>query len=87
MRSGPARPSALESDYYWMYDDGWGGSTAATVNGACSPLSPGGCWEHRDIILHEYANCPSGPPVLSMGAAQHGASLATLVVELVRSAV
>jgi hypothetical protein len=73
-------PSTLESDYYWMYDDGWGGSRSATVNGACSPLSPAGCWQHRDIVLHEFANCPSGAPVLSMGAAQRGASIAALVV-------
>jgi hypothetical protein len=72
--------SVLEADYYWMYDDGWGGSTGATVNAACSPLSPGGCWAHRDILLHEYASCPAGPPVLSMGAAQRGGSIAALFV-------
>ena len=31
--------------------------------------NPSGCWGHRDIILHQFAGCPSGPPVLSMGAA------------------
>jgi ribosomal protein L24E len=59
--------SVLEADYYWMYNDGWGGS--ATTNAACSPATASGCWGHRDIILHQFANCPTGPPVLSMGAA------------------
>ena len=58
---------ALEADYYWMYDDGYSG--ASTTNALCTLSNPGECWGHRDIILHEYANCPSGPPVLSMGAA------------------
>ena len=72
--------SLLEADDYWMYDDGWGGSPAATVNGSCRPATPGGCWAHRDIILHEYASCPAGPPVLSMGAAQRGGSIAIVFV-------
>jgi hypothetical protein len=59
--------SVLEADYYWMYDDGYSGS--ATSNSACSASDPSGCWGHRDIILHQFAGCPSGPPVLSMGAA------------------
>ena len=59
--------SVLEADYYWMYDDGYSGS--ATSNSACSAADPSGCWGHRDIILHQFGGCPSGPPVLSMGAA------------------
>jgi hypothetical protein len=59
--------SVLEADYYWMYDDGYSGSS--TSNSACSPSTPSGCWGHRDIMLHGFANCPSGPPILSMGAA------------------
>ncbi len=59
--------SILEADYYWMYDDGWSGST--TTNAACGLLSLQDCWGHRDIILHGFSNCPTGPPVLSMGAA------------------
>ncbi len=36
----------LGSNYYWMYDDGYGG-----INGDCpSPGAPG-CWGHRDDIL------------------------------------
>ncbi len=73
----------LEADFYWMYDDGWGGTS--TTNELCSPSNPSECWGHRDIILHEYANCPSGPPVLSMGAAYspngyNGGSLAAIFV-------
>ena len=59
--------SVLEADYYWMYDDGYSGSS--TSNSACSMSNPSGCWGHRDIILHQFANCPTGPPALSMGAA------------------
>jgi hypothetical protein len=59
--------SALAADYLWMYDDGSGGSS--TTNASCSVATPAGCWTHRDIILHEFGNCPTGPPVLSMGAA------------------
>jgi hypothetical protein len=59
--------SVLEADYYWMYDDGYSGSS--TSNFACSASNPSGCWAHRDIVLHQFAGCPSGPPVLSMGAA------------------
>jgi hypothetical protein len=75
--------SVLEADYYWMYDDGWSGST--TTNAACSLADPSGCWGHRDIILHPFANCPSGAPVLSMGAAfspggYSGGSMAAILV-------
>jgi hypothetical protein len=75
--------SVLEADYYWMYDDGYSGSS--TSNSACSLSTPSGCWGHRDIILHEFANCPSGPPILSMGAAfssegSSGGSIAAIFV-------
>jgi hypothetical protein len=59
--------SVLEADYYWMYDDGYSGSS--TTNSACSLSNQTGCWGHRDIILHQFANCPAGPPILSMGGA------------------
>ena len=79
-----ALSSVLEADYYWMYSDGWGG-TSGTSNEACSQANPAECWGHRDIILHEYANCPNGPPVLSMGAAYSstgyaGGSIAAIFV-------
>ncbi len=74
--------SVPEADYYWMYDDGWGGSS--TTNAACTLASPSGCWGHRDIILHPYGSC-AGPPVLSMGAAfspsgYYGGSVAAIFV-------
>jgi ribosomal protein L24E len=56
--------SVLQADYYWMYDDGLGG-----FNLSCTPISTSECWGHRDIVLHEFGSCPTGPPVLSMGAA------------------
>jgi hypothetical protein len=75
--AGQASP--LAADYLMMYDDGFGGS--ATTNTACSPSTPSGCWIHRDIILHEFGGCPTGPPVLSMGAANSsGGSIAALLV-------
>ena len=76
--------SVLEMDYYWMYDDGWGGSLAATSNGACTAASSAGCWGHRDVILHAFGACAGGvAPVLSMGAAYAGTgggSMAAVVV-------
>ena len=43
--------NVLVADYIWMYDDGWGGSAAATSNIDCTqPTSPG-CWAHRDELL------------------------------------
>ena len=77
--------SVLEADYYWMYDDGWSGSS--TTNVACGGASSSDCWGHRDIILHQFANCPSGPPVLSMGGAfsPSGYSGGSLTAELVSS--
>jgi hypothetical protein len=75
--------SVLEADYYWMYDDGWSGSS--TTNAACTPSNPSACWGHRDIILHSFPNCPSGTPYLSMGAAfsrtgYAGGSIAAILV-------
>ncbi|HTU37009.1 MAG TPA: hypothetical protein VMF35_03275 [Acidimicrobiales bacterium] len=75
--------SVLEADYYWMYDDGYSGTS--TTNAACSPSNASECWGHRDIILHSFPNCPSGAPVLSMGAAYSssgytGGSIAAILV-------
>ena len=72
--------SALEADFYWMYDDGFSGPS--TINASCTPASPSGCWLHRAIILHQFADCPTGPPVLSMGAAYsptRGGSIAVVL--------
>ena len=76
--------SALEADYYWMYDDGWGGSAAATTDAPCTSATSAGCWGHRDVILHAFSSCAGGAaPTLSMGAASSptgGGSLAALMV-------
>ena len=75
--------SVLEADYYWMYDDGYSGSS--TSNAACSSSNTSGCWGHRDIVLQGFAGCQSGPPILSMGAAfssggYSGGSIAAIFV-------
>jgi hypothetical protein len=63
--------NVFESDYYWMYSDGWGGLSAPTSNIACVILTGPDCWGHRDIILQPLTNnCAGGtPPTLLMGAA------------------
>jgi hypothetical protein len=61
--------NVIEADYYWMYDDGWGGLLGETTNAACNLLDLGACWGHRDIMLTEFPNCGASAPVLSMGAA------------------
>jgi hypothetical protein len=81
--AGNLSSNILEADYYWMYNDGWSGST--TTNAACGLLTLSECWGHRDIILHEFPSCPTGPPVLSMGAAYSpsgyaGGSLTAILV-------
>jgi hypothetical protein len=43
--------SVLAADYIWMYDDGWGGSAAATSNVVCTSARAAGCWAHRDELL------------------------------------
>ena len=43
--------NVLAADYIWMYDDGWGGSAAATSNVACTSAHAAGCWAHRDELL------------------------------------
>jgi hypothetical protein len=68
--------NVFEADYYWMYEDGWGGLLSATSNAACNLLSASGCWGHRDIILHQFAGCGGAAPTLSMGAAYSEAGYA-----------
>jgi hypothetical protein len=56
----------LASDFYWMYDDGYGSGNLDCT----SPDAPS-CWGHRDNILGTFlfgGNC-SGPSALVMGAA------------------
>ena len=54
---------ALESDYGYMYNDGWGGSIQNTSNISCTSATAFGCWGHRYNILFN----PGVP--LSFGAA------------------
>jgi hypothetical protein len=77
--------NVFEADYYWMYDDGYGGLLGVTSNAACSLLSSSECWGHRDIILHSFPTCNGGAPVLSMGAAYsssgyEGGSIAAVLI-------
>ncbi len=57
--------SVLAADYIWMYDDGWGGSAAATSNVACTTASAAGCWAHRDELL---GNDPGYNPGVGLSA-------------------
>jgi hypothetical protein len=75
--------SVVEADYFWMYDDGWGGTASETSNEMCSPSAPSECWGHRDIILHTFSSCGTEAPTLTMGAAfasaYPGGSIATII--------
>jgi hypothetical protein len=53
--------SVLAADYFWMYDDGWGGSAATTSNIDCTSPSAAGCWGHRDELLG--SDAPYNPGV------------------------
>jgi hypothetical protein len=44
---------AMDSDYGWMYQDGWGGADD-TSNLDCTSPTAAGCWGHRDNILGPY---------------------------------
>jgi hypothetical protein len=43
--------SPLNADYFWMYEDGWGGSAARTFNSSCTSSGAAACWAHRDQLL------------------------------------
>jgi hypothetical protein len=53
--------SVLVADYMWMYDDGWGGSHAATANVACTSAGAAGCWGHRAELLGSDPGYNPGP--------------------------
>ena len=55
--AGTSQANALVVDYYWMYDDGWGGSSSTTMNQTCSGPTDPSCWLHRDNILTGCPNC------------------------------
>jgi len=59
--------SALDADYDWMYDDGYGGP-----NSDCQTLEVQGCWGHRDNILGAY------PTRTRFIARSSGSSLSTV---------
>ncbi len=43
--------NALEADYSWMYDDGYG-----SANASCTSPTSSGCWGHRANILATFGN-------------------------------
>ena len=84
--------SVLAADYIWMYDDGWGGSRAATSNIACTSPSAGGCWGHRDELLgydpgyNPGVGLDASSVEVGVGFAQVGsASSFTVLIERVKS--
>jgi hypothetical protein len=63
---------AFASNYFWMYDDGYGSG-----NIACTSPHASGCWGHRDNILGTYLSSSSGctsSTELVMGAAVNATS-------------
>jgi len=46
--------SVLEADFSWLYDDGWGGTPAATSNYDCTSPTASRCWGHREILLGRF---------------------------------
>lgn len=67
--------SALEADYIWMYDDGWGGGS--TSNLACTGPGAPGCWGHRDQLLG--SDSPYNPGVgLGCRVCEMGAGFAVV---------
>jgi len=42
--------STVGADYFWMYDDGWGGP-GKTSNLSCTSAGAPACWAHRDELL------------------------------------
>ncbi len=51
--------NAVEDEFLWMYDDGWGGSTADTFNLDCTSPTASGCWGHRENILMQWGGSAS----------------------------
>jgi hypothetical protein len=62
-------PGPLGVDYGWMYDDGWAGSAASTLNQDCTGPSSQGCWGHRQNLLTNFGGSPGPQGTLEMGAA------------------
>ncbi len=83
--------SVLAADYVWMYDDGWGGSQAATPNLECTSAASVGCWAHRDELLGydprynpgvglDCADCEFGVGYAALGSSGSYADLVELPV-------
>lgn len=69
--------SVLAADYFWMYSDGWGGSSSMTSNIACTSATSTGCWAHRDELLGYDPNFNPGVG-LDCATAQMGAGFAVV---------
>jgi hypothetical protein len=54
--------NTLVADYYWMYSDGWSGSTTSNID--CTGPSAPGCWGHRDELL---GSAPGYNPGVGLG--------------------
>lgn len=67
-------PSALLSDWVWMYDDGPGGA-----NVDCTPSHRLGCWGHRDALLGDYG---LDPVMGAAGRVGGGGSMAVLFAQM-----
>jgi hypothetical protein len=68
--------SPLMALYGWMYNDGWGGTSAATWNVTCTSARAVGCWGHRASILSDpHCNtCVAGAAFFALsGSASLGA--------------
>lgn len=73
-------PNALAAVRDWVYDDGWGGSRAATSNVDCSGPSAAGCWGHRMELLGRYSGTDCRTCVAGVGYAAALRSYTVLVV-------
>ncbi len=72
---GSADESALEADYIWMYDDGFGGP-----NIDCQTANAAGCWVHRDNIL-SVGSCTTCSVGAGYAVVDGVASMAAVFVE------
>jgi len=73
-------PNSLAAVRDWVYDDGWGGSRAATSNVDCSGPSAAGCWGHRMELLGRYSGTDCRTCVAGVGYVAALRSYTVLVV-------
>ncbi|MDA8291045.1 MAG: hypothetical protein M0Z33_05110 [Actinomycetota bacterium] len=74
-------PNSVAAVHDWMYDDGWGGSRAATSNVACTSPSASACWGHRQELLGLYSGTGCRTCVAGVG---YDAALRSYTVLIVR---